>query len=434
MERFIGLLGIVFFIGLTCLLSKHKSKIKWQLIVVGLAIQFAVGILLIGIPAIGVPGVLSFLFEGANAFFVQILSFTDKGAGFLFGPLIDPAKIGDWIFAFKVLPTIIFFSSLMAVLYYLGIMQKIVRFLALLMQKSFKISGAESLATSANIFLGQTEAPLVIRPYIDSMTKSELLVLMVGGMATVAGGVLAAFVGMLQTRIPNIGGHLLTASVMSAPAAILIAKLLLPETEVPKTLQATELKEDKIEDTNVIEAAARGASEGLGLALNVAAMLLAFIALIAFANWGLESIGSFIGFSRWGHSITPEVLLIDGTAKLSLEVILSWLFSPIAFLMGVPWSESAIVGALLGKKLVLNEFVAYIDLMKVMPSLSDKSIIITSYALCGFANFSSIGIQIGGIGGLAPERKSDLARLGLWAVYGGSVAAFLTAVVAGILL
>lgn len=434
MERFIGFLGILFFILLTFALSKHKTKVHLKFIIVGILTQFVVALLLIGVPALQIPGVLSFIFEGANALFVRILSFTDAGAAFLFGPLIDPAKIGDWIFAFKVLPTIIFFSAFMAILYYLGIMQKVVRALAFAMQKTFKISGAESLATSANIFLGQTEAPLVIRPYIASMTKSELLVLMVGGMATVAGGVLAAFVGMLQSRIPNIGGHLLTASVMSAPAAILIAKILLPETEKPKTLGATQLEEDKVNDANVIEAAARGASEGLSLALNVAAMLLAFIALIACVNWGFESIGTFIGFETWGAAFSPETLLVDGKAKLSLELLLSWLFAPVAFLMGVPWSEAAIVGSLLGKKLVLNEFVAYIDLVKVMPQLSDKTIIIASYALCGFANFSSIGIQIGGIGGLAPERKSDLARLGLKAVYGGSVAAFLTAVVVGILL
>ncbi len=434
MERLIGFIGIAFFIGLTFLLSKHKKKVSIKFILTGITVQFIVAFLLIGIPSLGISGILSFVFEGANSLFVRVLSFTDKGAAFLFGPLIDPNKIGDWIFAFKVLPTIIFFSSLMAVMYYLGVMQKIVRLLALLMQKTFKISGAESLATAANIFLGQTEAPLVVRPYIGSMTKSELLVLMVGGMATVAGGVLAAFVGMLQSRIPNIGGHLLTASVMSAPAAVMLAKILLPETETPKTIGATELKEDKIDDANVIEAAARGAGEGLQLALNVAAMLLAFIALIAGVNWGLENIGEWISYSSWGKAITPNLLLVDGTAKLSLEVILSWVFSPIAFLMGVPWGEAPVVGALLGKKLVLNEFVAYIDLMKVMHELSDKSIIITSYALCGFANFSSIGIQIGGIGGLAPHRKSDLARLGLTAVYGGSVAAFLTAVVAGILL
>lgn len=433
--RWIGFLGIFVFLLITYLLSKNKKAVSPRLLITGVLVQFFIALLILGIPALDIPGVLAFLFSAANTVFVKLLAFTDKGSEFLFGPLVNPEKIGGWIFAFRVLPTIIFFSSLMAILYYLGFMQIIVRFLAKLMHRTFKISAAESLSTAANIFVGQTEAPLVVRPYIRSMTKSELLVLMTGGMATVAGGVLAAFVGLLQGRIPNIGGHLLTASVMSAPAAILIAKILLPETEVPKTQNASfQIEDEETGDANFIEAAARGAGEGLKLALNVAAMLLAFIALLACFNWLLSYVGGLLGFASWGKDLVPSILNDGGEAKLTLELILSWFFSPIAFLMGIPWTEAPLVGALLGKKIVLNEFVAYIDLSKVLDQLSDKSIIISSYALCGFANFSSIGIQIGGIGGLAPERRSDLARLGLLSVYGGSMAAFLTATIAGIIL
>lgn len=434
MERMIGLVGIVLLVSLCYVFSAHKERVSFRLILGGIGLQILIALLVLGIPILGINGPLQFLFDGANTVFVKLINFTNAGSQFLFGPLAGKQPSGGILFAFNVLPTIIFFSTLMAIAYYLGIMQAVVNFLAKIMQKSLKISGAESLATAANIFAGQTEAPLVVRPYLSSMTKSELLVLMTGGMATVAGGVLAAFVGMLQASVPDIGGHLLTASVMSAPAAVLAAKLLIPETQSPETLGLKNMKEVKINDANVLEAATRGASEGLKLAANVGAMLLAFIALMAMLNFLLNTIGDWTGFASWGKDLVPKVLAKGDSVKLSFELILGWLFSPIAFLMGIPLSEATSVGAFLGKKIVLNEFIAYLHLSEVASQLSQRSVIITSYALCGFANFSSIGIQVGGIGALVPNRRSDLARLGLRAVLGGSIAAFLTACIAGLLI
>tara|TARA_B100001248_G_scaffold262269_1_gene257112 strand:+ start:7073 stop:8392 length:1320 start_codon:yes stop_codon:yes gene_type:complete len=428
-----ALLGILVFICITYFLSENRKAVRPQFILFGLGLQLFLGVAILGIPRLGVPGALQFLFEWANIFFSKILEFSDEGSRFVFGPLADEKVIGDWIFAFRALPVIIFFSSLMAVLYYLRVMQKIIAALSWLMQKTLKISAAESLSACANIFIGQTEAPLVIRPYLANLTRSELMVLMVGGMATVAGSVLAAFVGFLQGRIPDIAGHLLTASVMSAPAAILVAKILVPETQVPETATKDFKANMRSEDANVIEAAANGAREGLSVALNVAAMLIAFIALLYMANWLVSLLGHLIHFSSWGEALVPASMRQEDL-ELSLELIMAWLFAPCAFLMGIPWEECFLIGALLGKKVILNEFVAYVDLTKQMHLLSDKSIIIASYALCGFANFSSIGIQLGGIGALAPSRKGDLARFGLRAVYGGSIAAFLTACWAALLI
>jgi CNT family concentrative nucleoside transporter len=329
------------------------------------------------------------------------------------GRISPPVKT----FAFWILPTIIFFSSLMSILYHLGVMQRLVWAIAWVMQRTMGTSGAESLSAAANILVGQTEAPLVIKPYVDGMTRSELHAVMTGGFATVAGGVMAAYVGFLRD-IDGIAGHLVTASILSAPAALAISKVVFPETEAPATGDALEIAVES-PDRNVLEAAARGASQGAHLAINVAAMLVAFVGLLAMVDWGLSCM------VLWGEPLT-------------LSRILGWLFSPIAFAMGVPWHEAGVVGQLLGEKLVLTEFIAYIHLGELMASadtaLSHRSAIIASYALCGFANFASIGIQLGGIGGIAPGRLGDLAEMSIRAMLAGSLAAFMTATVAGVLL
>jgi CNT family concentrative nucleoside transporter len=336
------------------------------------------------------------------------------------------ANTGSY-FAFNVLPTIIFFSAFMAILYHVGIMQRLVYWVAWLMQKTMKTSGAESLSAAANIFVGQTEAPLVIKPFIEKMTFSELACIMSGGMATVAGGVMASYVGMLQGNFPDIAGHLIAASVMSAPAALVFAKILVPETETPDTSGSIDLNIEKV-DQNFIDAAARGCSEGMSLAINVAAMLIGFLALIAMANhlWGM--------FAN----------LVGLTSYATLDSLFGLVAGPFAWLLGVPAQDMEIAGVLLGKKTVLNEFVAYADLSNVingkfmlngeLVTITERTKIIMSYALCGFANLGSIGIQLGGIGGIAPQRRGDLAKLGIRALIAGTFASFLTANIAGILI
>lgn len=435
-----GISNLVSFIGLLVLtaaayaMSSNKSAIDKSLIWKALGMQLILAVLVLGIPAYGIPGPLRFIFDLANDFVIAILGFSEEGAKFVFGDLATNQKFG-FIFAFQVLPTILFMSTMMAVLYHLGIMQKVVNGFARLMHKTLGVSGAESLSTAANIFVGQTEAPLVVRNFIGKMTESELFCIMLGGMASIAGGVMAAYVGILHGAIPDIAGHLLTSSVLSAPAALLVSKLMIPETQKPETLGRipTEYENEKI-DSNVIEAAARGASEGLQLSLNVAAMLIAFIALIAVVDAIFRYGGSIVHFQNWGGPFVPELLLKDKPPELSASLILGWLFAPVAWLLGIPWSECAVGGSLLGQKIALNEFVAYLNLGQIIDQLSPRAAVILSYALCGFANFSSIGIQIGGIGSLAPERRSDLARLGIRCVIGGSIATFMTAAIAGILI
>ncbi|MDQ3389344.1 MAG: NupC/NupG family nucleoside CNT transporter, partial [Gemmatimonadota bacterium] len=377
------------------------------------------------------------LFELLNTIFTSLLGYTTEGARFIFGNLVlnnVPVGASDgpmglvsgptaWantgaFFAFNVLPTIIFFSSLMTLLYYLGVMQLLVKGFAWVMLRTMRISGAESLSAAGNIFMGQTEAPLLVKPFVRTMTRSELHSVMTGGFATVAGGVLAAYVGLLVAYFPSIAGHLIAASVMSAPAALAISKVMYPETEEPDTRGEMKIELEKV-DANAIDAAARGASEGLGLALNVAAMLLAFIALLALFN----------GLLGWAAGLFG--------LELSIQMILGWIGAPLAWLMGTPWKDAMIVGTLIGEKTALNEFVAYLHLAEILQSgteLSARSVVIATYALCGFANFSSIAIQIGGIGGLAPERRSDLSRLGLRAMIAGTLASFMTACMVGILL
>ena len=434
MERVISGIGIFVMLGIAYGLSKNRQRVDFRLVVWGLGLQALFTLLVLGIPALGVPGVLGFLFVWANNFFLSVIEYTDKGSAFIFGPLMDPEKSQGFIFAVKVLPSIIFFSSLMAIGYHLGIMQKVVRVLALVMQKTMRTSGAETLSTAANIFVGQTEAPLMIKPYVRTMTKSELLTVMAGGMANAAGGVMVAYVSMLHKFVPNIAGHLMTVSVLTAPATLVIAKTMLPETEKPLTQGETRLEEEVVGDANIIEAAARGASEGMSLAFNVGAMLIAFIALVAMLNGLLGWFGGVLQFDSWGAAWVPELLRTEGKVTLSLQVIFGWLLSPIAFVMGVPWNEAAVVGALLGEKTTLNEFVAFLHLAELGDKLSPRSLIIASYALCGFANFSSIAIQIGGIGSMAPERRSDIARLGIYALIGGTLATFMSACFAGLVI
>ncbi len=405
MERLIGIAGILVLLCIALAMSNNRKAISWQLVTWGLGIQILFAIIILKTP-VGIP-----FFGAIDIGIKNLLSFSDAGSDFLFksfryGVVEDPLMN----FAFRILPTLIFFSSLIAVLYHLGIMQFVVKWIARVMQKSMGTSGSETLCVSGNIFVGQTEAPLLVRPFILKMTKSELMAVMVGGFATVAGGVMAMYVSMLG-NIPGIAGHLLAASIMSAPAALVIAKIIYPETEASDTFGDLKIALDN-KDDNIMEALSRGATNGMKLAANVAAMLVAFVAIIAMVN------------------------AILGLLDLSLQQILGWIFSPLAWVMGVPWDEAGIIGALMGEKLVLTELIAFGDLSELMTtnSISDRSAIIASYALCGFANFASVGIQLGGIGGIAPERRKDLAKLGLKAMFGGALASWLTATIAGILI
>jgi CNT family concentrative nucleoside transporter len=412
--RAMSLLGTFALLGLAWLASTNRKKIPWRVIAWGVGLQVFFALLVLKTPW-GRSG-----FFAANDAIVALLGFTKEGTAFVmrsFGSgSIHPALSN---IAFDILPTIIFFSSLMAVMYHLGIMQILIRGIAWVMARTMGTSGAESLSAAANIFVGQTEAPLVVKPYIEKMTNSELHAVMVGGMATIAGGVMAAYVGMLMNVFPDVAGHMIAASVMSAPAALVFAKLVVPEDGEPLTRGQVKLDVAKI-DVNVIDAAARGASEGLRLAANVGAMLLAFIALLALLNYLLGAVGGWFDFPQ-----------------LSLQWLLGQAHRPLAFLMGVPWSESQVAGTLMGEKLVLTEFVAYLDLSNVLTqnadALSYRSTVIVSYALCGFANFGSLAIQLGGIGGMAPTRRHDLARVGLRAVLAGTLAAYQTGTIAGMI-
>jgi len=443
---FRGFIGILVLIGIAFLLSNNKKKINWKLVITGLGLQFIFAVFILRseeLRSFFVPlGWPKDFFTWISGFFVIILNFTTEGATFVFGDLAKPpgadGSLG-FFFAFQVLPTIIFFASLMSILYYLGFMQTVVKGMAWIMAKFLGTSGAESLSTSANIFVGQTEAPLMIRPYLKDMTRSEILTIMVGGMATIAGGVMAAYIQILGTAysikhgIPLIDAQhifatqLLGASIMAAPAAIVISKILFPETGEPVTKGTVKIDVEKNAE-NVIEAAANGASEGLKLALNVGAMLLVFIALIAMFNYGLNFIGDLF---NWNES-----LKVNYGESLSFQLMLGWIFQFVAFGIGVPWEDALNFGSLFGTKIVINEFVAYSDmgiLIEAGKILNEKTIIMLTYALCGFANFSSIGIQIGGLGPLAPSRKSEIAALGIKAVIGGAMATLMTATLAGLL-
>lgn len=403
MERLVSLLGLVVLLGVAYAASENKKSIQWRTVLTGILLQVVFGLIILK------TDIGRGVFDGAGRMFNAILGYTGEGAKFLFGGLAVPSDSLGFIFATMVLPTIIFMSSLMSVLYHMGLMQKVVEVVAKVMMKVMKTSGAESLAAAANIFVGQTEAPLVIKPYVNTMTKSEIMCLMTGGMATVAGGVLAAYVGFGIDA-----GHLLAASVMSAPAALVCAKLLVPEIEESTTAGVVKIDLPKVSD-NVIDAAATGASDGLKLAANVGAMLLAFIALIAMLNGILSWLGGMVGYPQ-----------------LTFELVMGYLNAPVAWLLGVPWEDCLTVGAILGKKLVLNEFVGYLDLIQAKAQISERSTIIATYALCGFSNFSSIAIQLGGIGTMAPEKRPILAKYGLYALLGGTLACYMTACIAGL--
>jgi len=429
--RLVGILGIGVMIGIAVLLSYERRRIDWRLVGAGLLLQVLFGLVVLKTDAGRA------FFHQAGSIVTGLLGFQEEGARFVFGNLVQHsvpvgtpgpngtldtsagyvASTGAY-FAFNVLPTIIFFSALMSVLYYVKVMQVVVKGIAWVMQKTLRTSGAETLSASGNIFLGQTEAPLLIKPFVPTMTRSELNTVMVGGFATVAGGVLAAYVGMLRGYFPDIAGHLLAASVMNAPAGLYLSKILLPETDVPLTKGSLRMEVQK-PGANIIEAAAGGAGQGMQLALNVGAMLMAFVALVALVNYLLGWVGGLLG-----------------QEGLTLQLMLGQVLRPIAWLIGVPWSETAYVGGLVGIKVVLNEFVAYAQFARELGAgvvLSPRSTIILTYALLGFANFSSIAIQIGGIGGLAPERRSEIAGLGLRAMIAGNLAAFTSAAIAGML-
>ncbi|MDX1626758.1 MAG: nucleoside transporter C-terminal domain-containing protein [Wenzhouxiangellaceae bacterium] len=418
MTHLIGIFGIVALLGIAWLASAHRRHIQWQTIVVGVLLQLALAIFVLWVP-FGRT-----VFETLGGLFVTLIGYTQAGSSFIFGDLADSGEFG-FIFAFQVLPTIIFFASLMTCLYHLGIMQKLVEIMAWVMTRFMKVSGSESLATAANVFVGQTEAPLVVKPFIAGMTRSELFALMTGGMATIAGGVLAAYVLLLGGPDPEsqayFAKHLISASIMAAPAALFVAKLILPEREPSETMGLVKTT-IKREHSNLIEAAAGGAGEGLKLALNVGAMLLAFLALIALVNGPLGWFG--------------EVTGLEGLVgqPIDLALLLGWICAPLAFLVGVPLDEAVTVGGLIGQKIVANEFVAYVSLTEIQGELSDRSVLIATYALCGFANFSSIAIQLGGIGGIAPSRRPDIAQLGLRAILGGTIVSLLNAAWAGLLI
>jgi CNT family concentrative nucleoside transporter len=411
--NFISLVGLVVMITLAWACSLNRRRFPWRTVLTGLALQFGIALFILETTA----GKATF--EAAQAAFAGLLDCAAKGAELVFGPLarekLLTEKLGPgngFVFVVTVTATIILVSAISSFLYHYGILQRVVRAIAWVMQRLMGTSGSESLAAAANIFMGQTEAPLVIKPYLKRMTQSELMALMVGGMATIAGGVLAAYVGFGVSA-----GHLLTASVMSAPAALLVAKIILPESEVSDTVAGASAKVPR-ETFNGIEALCRGASDGVMLAINVMAMLIAFVAVVALANlllaWG----------QSWFHVAQP----------VKLEMIFGWLNAPFAWLMGVPAKDCQAVGQILGERIVLNEFMGYLSLSGQLDKLDPRSVTLTTYALCGFANFSSIAIQIGGIGALAPERRKDLAKLGLRAMAGGLIACYLTATVVGVLL
>lgn len=423
-----GILGMAVLIIVCYLLSANRKKIDWRMVSIGIGLQVVLAVLLLKVPFVNK------MFDWIADKFAKLLQFSAAGAEFIFGDLVTRSDAFGYIFAFQVLPTIVFFSAISAMLYYFGILQKIVFALAWIMSKTMGLSGPESLAAAANIFIGQTEAPLVVQPYLEKMTRSEMLCLMTGGMATIAGGVFAAYIGFLGGPDPVMQAyfakHLLTASMISAPAAIIAAKILLPETN--KKDLSKQLEMEGSTANNVLDAISKGTTDGLKLAVNVGVMLLVFTALIALANAIMvKFIGSWTGLNDWVLNYT------DGRfAGFDFTFILGMLFAPFAWILGTPSQDILLVGQLLGQKTILNEFYAYAELNTMREAgvaLNPKSLIIATYALCGFANFASIGIQIGGISAIAPGQRKNLTELGIKALIGGTVACFMTAVIAGII-
>ena len=424
MDYLRGLLGLAFLVSVAFVFSRDRKFIDWKLVGMGIGLQIVFGFLITHVDFVET------LFGLASRGFVKLLSFSNDGAQFIFGSLARDDF--GYIFAFRVLPTVIFFASVSTGLYYLGVLQKIVKAIAWVMVRTMRLSGAESLSVAGNIFLGQTESPLLVRPFISKMTKSELMCLMTGGMATIAGGVLAGYVIFLGGDDPvqqaKFAAYLLSASIMNAPAAIVMSKIMIPEREFDKVDKKLDVSKDEL-GVNLIDALSRGASDGLKLALNIGAMLLAFIAIIFLLNYILKDLfGAWTGLNEIIVNSTNGQF--DG---LSLEYLLGQVFRLFAFAIGVDWNESLQVGSLIGQKTVINEFVAYESLSGILKNdgLSEKSVIIATYALCGFSNFSSIAIQVGGIGGIAPDRQADLSRLGLKALVAATLATMMTAAVAG---
>lgn len=423
-----GVLGMISLILIAFIFSNNRKAINWKTVGIGLALQLVIAVGVLKVPF--VERIFNFL----GTIFVKILEFTLAGSDFLFKGLVSDTSTFGYIFAFQVLPTIIFFSALTSVLYYFGIIQKIVKVFGWLLSKLLGISGAESLSVAGNVFLGQTEAPLLIKAYLEKMNKSEILLVMIGGMATVAGAVLAAYIGFLGGDDPELrlifAKHLLAASVMAAPGAIVISKILYPQTEAVNT--DVYVSNDKI-GANILDAIANGTTEGLRLAVNVGAMLLVFVAFIAMMNWVLSFIGDVTNVNDW-------VAANSGYSELSLEAILGTVFAPLMWLIGVASEDTTMMGQLLGIKLAASEFVGYIQLAELKDTSNalhlnyEKSIIMATYMLCGFANFASIGIQIGGIGSLAPGQRTQLSRFGLKALIGGSLASLISATIAGMII
>jgi CNT family concentrative nucleoside transporter len=458
LDRLLSFVGIFAFVGVAWLMSEHRSRINWRTIGWGIGLQLIFGAVVLS------PAVSEIFYTVVNGGVARLLDFANEGSAFVFQTIhphqSDALNFGTGefervtygfsdrppenmnpavkTFAFVILPTIIFFSALMSMLYYLNIMQRIVKVIAWVMVRTLGTSGAESLSAAGNIFVGQTEAPLLIRPFVDGMTRSELMAVMTGGFATVAGGVLGAYVAFLNNSIPNIAGHLVIASIISAPAALAIAKVIVPETEESQTAGEVKVAFEK-NGSNLMEAIANGATDGMKLVLNVAAMLIAIVAIVAMVNWFVGAVP--VRFCGDAATFGYAAQCADATVTavpLTLSDIMGWLFFPFAFLMGVPLQDCSEVGRLLGKKIVLTEFLAYIDLGAMLdspvPVITERSAVIASYALCGFANFASIGIQLGGIGGIAPKRMGELASLGFKAMIGGAIAACMTGAVAGLFL
>lgn len=427
MERFIGLLGVLVFLAVAYAMSTDRKRISPRIVFGGLGLQIVLAFLLIRFqPVVDV-------FDKFAQFVNGIISASYAGSAFIFGGLSDPGA-GSWgfVFAFRVLPIIIFFASFMAVLYHWGIMQRFIAALAWLLRKTMGVTGAEAMSMAANVFVGQTEAPLCVKPFIPKMTQSQLMALMTGGFATIAGSVLAAYVGMLggtdEAQQVLFAKHLLTASLLSAPAAFVIAKIMIPETQEPPD-ETIPVEHQERPTRNVLDAAAAGATDGMKLAMNVAAMLVAFVALLSLVNWPLEA------FGRWGP--IADWRAAAGVGDLSLELILGWLFMPVAWVMGVEWADCGLFGTLLGQKLVVTEFIAYGSLADAIHAdggslISPRTAQLAAFALCGFANFPSIAIQIGGLTAIAPSRRSDFASLGLKAMFAGAMASWMTACIAGL--
>jgi CNT family concentrative nucleoside transporter len=455
--RGVSLVGVFGFVGLAWLMSENRSRVSWRPVLWGVALQLLFGAIVLG------AGGADYIYGAVNTAVGVLLGFSDRGAAFVFASFIPHQTVTmgpegtmvqttyglartdleNWPpatrnVAFAVLPTIIFFSALMSLAYHVGIMTPIVKGIAWVMVRTLGTSGAESLSAAANIFVGQTEAPLLVKPFVANMTRSELNAVMVGGFATVAGGVMGVYVMLLQDKLPSIAGHLVVASILSAPAALAIAKVIVPETEKSVTAGSISIDVPKAAN-NAIEAAANGATDGMKLLLNVVAMLIAIVALVAMANWAISFVpvvfcpdgGVLLG---WSGTCSPGIM----AEPLSLSRMFGWVFLPASILMGCPIEDWTVVGKLLGEKIVLTELLAYKSLSAAIagpePVMTERSAIIASYALCGFANFASIGIQLGGIGGLAPQRMADLATLGFKAMMGGAIAACMTGAVAGVFL